>query len=459
MKAMTLLDKIWDRHVVRTEDGGRCVLFIDRHYIHEVTSPVAFANLDKRGIPVARPLRTTATADHNVPTTGQELPLNDPKARTQIETLANNCRKHGINYFGMQHPNQGIVHIIGPEQGFTQPGMTIVCGDSHTSTHGAFGAIAFGVGTSEVEMVLASQCLIQEKPKSMRITINGLLNKGIGAKDLILYIISRISTSGGTGHFIEFAGEAVRSLSMDGRMTLCNMAIECGARGGMIAPDETTFEYLRHTANAPADFSHAVEKWRLLKSDPEALFDREYVFEATDVPVMITYGTNPGMAININGKVPANAPADALAYMGFSSGETLLGKAIDYVFIGSCTNGRIEDFRLLARLVRGRKKAENVTVWLVPGSKKVESLIRQEGLDQILDAAGFSLRQPGCSACLAMNRDKIPQGCYCMSTSNRNFEGRQGPGAKTILAGVPAAAAAALTGNITDPRILFNTIY
>ena len=337
--------------------------------------------------------------------------------------------------------------------------MTIVCGDSHTSTHGAFGAIAFGVGTSEVEMVLASQCLIQEKPKSMRITINGLLNKGVGAKDLILYIISRISTSGGTGHFIEFAGEAVRSLTMDGRMTLCNMAIECGARGGMIAPDETTFEYLRHTANAPADFSHAVEKWRLLNSDPEAVFDREYVFEATDVPVMITYGTNPGMAININGTVPANAPADALAYMGFRSGETLLGKAIDYVFIGSCTNGRIEDFRLLARLVRGRKKAENVTVWLVPGSKKVEALIRQEGLDQILDAAGFSLRQPGCSACLAMNRDKIPQGCYCMSTSNRNFEGRQGPGAKTILAGIPAAAAAALTGNITDPRILFKTIY
>lgn len=453
----TLLDKIWDAHTVRVEDGGRCVLYIDRQYIHEVTSPVAFAGLERRGIGVARPAQITATADHNIPTENQHLPIEEPESRRQVEALAANCAKYGIEHFGVGNPRQGIVHIIGPELGFTQPGMTIVCGDSHTSTHGALGAVAFGVGTSEVEMVFASQCILQTKPRTMRITVDGDLRPGVEAKDVILYIISKITASGGTGHFIEFAGSTIRSLTMEGRMTVCNMSIECGARGGMIAPDEKTFDYLRGRERAPqgADFDAAVARWRELYSDPDAVFDKEYRFDAADIAPMITYGTNPGMGMAIDGAIPADADHKALDYMGFKAGELLLGKPIDYVFVGSCTNGRIEDLRRFAQLVKGRRKAAGVTAWIVPGSKGVEAQARAEGLDTILSEAGFELRQPGCSACLAMNADKVPAGKYSVSTSNRNFEGRQGPGARTLLTGVAVAAAAAVTGRITDPRELF----
>lgn len=453
----TLLDKIWDAHTVRVEDGGRCVLYIDRQYIHEVTSPVAFAGLERRGIGVARPAQITATADHNIPTENQHLPIEEPESRRQVEALAANCAKYGIEHFGVGNPRQGIVHIIGPELGFTQPGMTIVCGDSHTSTHGALGAVAFGVGTSEVEMVFASQCILQTKPRTMRITVDGDLRPGVEAKDVILYIISQITASGGTGHFIEFAGSTIRSLTMEGRMTVCNMSIECGARGGMIAPDEKTFDYLRGRERAPqgADFDAAVARWRELYSDPDAVFDKEYRFDAADIAPMITYGTNPGMGMAIDGAIPADADHKALDYMGFKAGEPLLGKPIDYVFVGSCTNGRIEDLRRFAQLVKGRRKAAGVTAWIVPGSKGVEAQARAEGLDTILSEAGFELRQPGCSACLAMNADKVPAGKYSVSTSNRNFEGRQGPGARTLLTGVAVAAAAAVTGRITDPRELF----
>lgn len=453
----TLLDKIWDAHTVRVEDGGRCVLYIDRQYIHEVTSPVAFAGLERRGIGVARPAQITATADHNIPTENQHLPIEEPESRRQVEALAANCAKYGIEHFGVGNPRQGIVHIIGPELGFTQPGMTIVCGDSHTSTHGALGAVAFGVGTSEVEMVFASQCILQTKPRTMRITVDGDLRPGVEAKDVILYIISQITASGGTGHFIEFAGSTIRSLTMEGRMTVCNMSIECGARGGMIAPDEKTFDYLRGRERAPqgADFDAAVARWRELYSDPDAVFDKEYRFDAADIASMITYGTNPGMGMAIDGAIPADADHKALDYMGFKAGELLLGKPIDYVFVGSCTNGRIEDLRRFAQLVKGRRKAAGVTAWIVPGSKGVEAQARAEGLDTILSEAGFELRQPGCSACLAMNADKVPAGKYSVSTSNRNFEGRQGPGARTLLTGVAVAAAAAVTGRITDPRELF----
>ncbi len=454
----TLLDKIWDSHTVRTEDGGRCVLYIDRQYIHEVTSPVAFSGIERRGIGVARPGQITATADHNIPTLNQHLEIEDPQSRQQVAALAASCEKYGIEHFGVGNPRQGIVHIIGPELGFTQPGMTIVCGDSHTSTHGAMGAVAFGVGTSEVEMVFASQCIIQSKPKSMRITVDGELKKGVEAKDIILYIISKISTSGGTGHFIEFAGSAIRSLSMEGRMTVCNMSIECGARGGMIAPDQTTFDYLRGRERVPSgkDFDKAVEKWKELYSDPDAVFDAEYTFDASDIEPMITYGTNPAMGTAVTGTIPADADPKALEYMGFKAGEPMIGKKVDYVFVGSCTNGRIEDLRLFAKLVKGRKKADGVTAWIVPGSKGVEAMAKAEGLDKILYEAGFELRQPGCSACLAMNADKIPAGKYCVSTSNRNFEGRQGPGARTMLSGVAVAAAAAVCGTVEDPRKVFN---
>ena len=453
----TLLDKIWDAHTVRVEEGGRCVLYIDRQYIHEVTSPVAFAGLERRGIGVARPSQITATADHNIPTVNQHLPIEEPESRRQVATLAENCARYGIEHFGVGNPRQGIVHIIGPELGFTQPGMTIVCGDSHTSTHGALGAVAFGVGTSEVEMVFASQCILQTKPRTMRITVDGALRPGVEAKDVILYIISKISASGGTGHFIEFAGSTIRALSMEGRMTVCNMSIECGARGGMIAPDEKTFEYLRGRERVPqgAAFDEAVARWRELYSDPDAVFDKEYHFDAADIAPMITYGTNPGMGMAIDASIPADADPKALEYMGFRPGERLLGHPVDYVFVGSCTNGRIEDLRRFARLVEGRHKADGVTAWIVPGSKGVEAAARAEGLDRILSAAGFELRQPGCSACLAMNADKIPTGKYCVSTSNRNFEGRQGPGARTMLAGVAVAAAAAVTGRIADPREVF----
>ncbi|MDR0510818.1 MAG: 3-isopropylmalate dehydratase large subunit [Rikenellaceae bacterium] len=455
----TLFDKVWDAHVVRELDGGRTVLYIDRHYIHEVTSPVAFLGLRERGIRVARPERTVATADHNVPTVNQHLPVEEPLSREQLEAFSANCQANDIECFALGHPKQGVVHIVGPELGFSLPGMTIVCGDSHTATHGAFGAVAFGVGTSEVEMVFASQCILQPKPKKMRITVNGTLGPGVTSKDVILYIISKISASGGTGHFIEFAGDTFRRMTMEERMTVCNMAIECGARGGMMAPDQTTFDYLRGRENAPADFDNAVEQWKMLFSDPDAVFDAEHSFRAEDIEPMITYGTNPGMGVAVTGAIPSDEGdasfAKSLEYMGFHSGEKMIGKPVDWVFLGSCTNGRIEDFRLFASLVNGRRKAANVVAWLVPGSKTVETQARAEGLDRTLAEAGFELRQPGCSACLAMNADKVPPGKYSVSTSNRNFEGRQGPGARTLLAGVPVAAAAAITGRIEDPRKIF----
>ncbi len=465
MEAKTLFDKIWDAHVVKKIESGPSVLYIDRHLIHEVTSPVAFLGLKNRGLKVFRPEKTTATPDHNVPTENQHLSIIDELSRHQVEMLKTNCAEHGIKYHDLQSEGHGIVHIIGPEMGLTQPGMTIVCGDSHTSTHGAFGAIAFGIGTSEVEMVLASQCIMQPKPKKMRITVNGNLGKGVTAKDIALFIISQISTSGGTGHFIEYAGSAITSLSMEGRMTLCNLSIECGARGGMIAPDETTFAYIKGREFAPKgnDWNDAVAVWKELKSDEGAKFDTEYVYDAADIEPMITYGTNPGMGIGISKTIPSVNGMEgsdkktfekSLAYMGYSAGESMKGKPVDYVFLGSCTNGRIEDFRAFTEFVKGRKKASNVNAWLVPGSKKVENQIIAEGLVEILEEAGFKLRQPGCSACLAMNDDKIPEGKYAVSTSNRNFEGRQGPGARTLLASPLTAAAAAVTGIITDPREL-----
>ena len=461
----TLFDKIWDSHTVRTLDGGSCVLYIDRQYIHEVTSPQAFAGLRKRGIKVFRPAQVTASPDHNIPTKNQHLPIADPQSAQQVATLESNCAESGINIFPIGSQRNGIIHVIGPQTGLTQPGMTIVCGDSHTSTHGAMGCIAFGIGTSEVEMALASQCILQSKPKSMRINVEGKLKPGVCSKDIILYIISKIGTGGGTGHFVEFAGEAIRSLSMEARMTICNMSIEMGARGGMIAPDSTTFEYLRGREFAPKgeEWEKAVKEWSKLRSDDDAVFDKEITFDAADIEPMITYGTNPGMGIAVNGTIPTSEDmepaakssyAKALGYMDFAEGEKVEGKPIDYVFVGSCTNGRIEDIRAFANFVKGRKKAENVTAWIVPGSKEVERLAIEEGLGDILAEAGFELRQPGCSACLAMNEDKIPAGKYCVATSNRNFEGRQGPGARTLLAGPLVAAAAAVTGVITDPRTL-----
>lgn len=458
-----MFDKIWDTHVVKEVDGGPNVLYIDHHLIHEVTSPVAFLGLKKRGLGVFRPDKTTATADHNVPTEAQHLSIKDELSRHQVEMLKRNTTEYGIKYHELQTEGHGIVHIIGPELGITKPGMTIVCGDSHTSTHGAFGAIAFGIGTSEVEMVLASQCIMQPKPKRMRITINGELKKGVTAKDIALYIISQISTSGGTGHFIEYAGSTIRGLSMEGRMTLCNLSIESGARGGMIAPDETTINYVKGRKFAPKgeEWDKAVAYWRELKSDEDAVFDTEYTFSADDIEPMITYGTNPGMGVGITQSIPTtNGMSESdrktflksLKYMGYSEGERMIGKKVDYVFLGSCTNGRIEDFRIFAGFVKGRQKAENVTAWIVPGSIQVENQIRAEGLDKILEEAGFELRQPGCSACLAMNEDKIPEGKYAVSTSNRNFEGRQGPGSRTMLASPLTAAAAAIAGVITDPR-------
>jgi 3-isopropylmalate/(R)-2-methylmalate dehydratase large subunit len=463
METKTLFDKIWDSHVVKQVEGGPSVLYIDRHFIHEVTSPVAFLGLEKRGLKVLRPAQTVATPDHNVPTINQNLSIKDELSRNQVEMLKKNCANHGIVYHGLGTEGHGVVHIIGPEMGITQPGMTIVCGDSHTSTHGAFGAIAFGIGTSEVEMVFASQCIMQPKPKKMLITVNGKLSNGVTAKDIALYIISKISTSGGTGHFIEYAGSAITSLSMEGRMTLCNLSIESGARGGMIAPDETTINYIKGRQFAPKGeaWEKAVAYWKTLKTDEGAKFDTELVFDAADIEPMITYGTNPGMGIGISKSIPTSdsmAGNDkltyqkSLKYMGYNEGEKMIGKQIDYVFVGSCTNGRIEDFRAFAAFVKGKKKADNVTAWIVPGSQAVEKQIRAEGLVEILEAAGFELRQPGCSACLAMNDDKIPEGKYSVSTSNRNFEGRQGPGARTLLASPLTAAAAAVTGKITDPR-------
>lgn len=457
--ANTLFDKIWDKHVVQKVQDGPEQLYIDRLYVHEVTSPQAFEGLRRRGLKCFRPGQIFCMPDHNTPTHDQDKPIEDPVSRKPVETLARNAAEFGLTHFGMMHPDNGIVHVVGPEQGLTLPGMTVVCGDSHTSTHGAMGAVAFGIGTSEVEMVMASQCILQTKPKSMRITVNGRLGKGVTAKDVALYIMSRITTSGATGYFVEYAGEAVESLSMEGRLTLCNLSIEMGARGGLVAPDEVTFDYIKGRPYAPEGeaWDKAVAGWRTLRSGDDAVFDKEVCFDAADIQPMITYGTNPGMGIGIADEIPQPAcPSDekALAYMQFRAGEKMIGKPVDYVFLGACTNGRIEDFRAFASIAKGRRKAENVVAWLVPGSWKVVEQIKAEGIDRILEAAGFEIRQPGCSACLAMNDDKVPAGKLCVSTSNRNFEGRQGPGARTCLASPLVAAASAVTGVVTDPREL-----
>ena len=458
----TLFDKIWDNHTVRHIPDGPDVLYIDRHLIHEVTSPQAFSALREKGLKVFRPERTFATCDHNVPTLGQDRPIEDPSSAAAVAELARNTADNGIRYFPLGDPGNGIVHVIGPEQGIVLCGQTVVCGDSHTATHGAFGNIAFGIGTSEVEMVFASQCLMQNKPKQTRITVDGKLAAGVTPKDVILYIISRLGTDGCTGTFVEYAGDVFRNMSMEGRMTVCNMSIEMGARGGIVAPDAKTFEYIKGRRFAPKgrDFEKAVERWSCLKTDADAVFDREYRFDASDIRPMVTYGTNPGMGIPVDGTIPETATGcdditfvKALSYMGFEKGERMLGKKVDYVFVGSCTNGRIEDFRAFAKAVDGRRKSDEVTVWLVPGSKEVESKIEAEGIGDKLRALGFEIRQPGCSACLAMNPDRIPEGKYAVSTSNRNFEGRQGYGSRTILAGPLVAAEAAVTGKIGMPKI------
>lgn len=461
--ANTLFDKIWDSHVVNLIEGGPSQIYIDRHYCHEVTSPQAFDGLRQRGLKVFRPERTICSPDHNIPTLNQDKPISDPVSRNQVETLTRNATEFGVTLYGLGHKKNGIIHVIGPENGLTLPGYTIVCGDSHTSTHGAFGAVAFGIGTSEVEMVLASQCILQPKPKTMRINVNGKLREGVTAKDIALYIIAKMTTGGATGYFVEYAGDTIRNLSMEERMTICNLSIEMGARGGMIAPDETTFAYCKGREFAPKgdEWDKAVAYWKTLKSDDDAVFDKEINFDAADIEPRITFGTNPGMGIGISEAIPSPDPDDeagkisynkSLEYMGFKVGQTLEGTPVDYVFLGSCTNGRIEDFRAFANFVKGKKKADNVTAWLVPGSWMVTDQIKAEGLDKVLADAGFELRQPGCSACLAMNEDKVPAGKLAVSTSNRNFEGRQGPGSRTILAGPLVAAASAITGVITDPR-------
>ena len=458
--AKTLFDKVWDSHVIEKIKDGPDVLFIDRHFIHEVTSPVAFVGLKNRGLKVMFPNKTFATADHNTPTLNQHLPIKDKLSAMQVKTLEKNCKDHGIDFWGLGHNKNGIVHVIGPENGITQPGLTIVCGDSHTSTHGAFGAIAFGIGTSEVEMVLACQSIMQQKPLKMRINIDGSLNSHVTPKDVAIYIISRLSSSGATGYFVEYSGEVFKNMSMEGRMTVCNLSIEMGARGGMIAPDEKTFEYIKGREYAPKgeEWENALSYWKSLKTDNDAIFDKEFNFNANDIEPMITYGTNPGMAIPISKSIPGSGSDSessyqkALDYMEFKEGEMMIGKKIDYVFLGSCTNGRIEDFRTFASLIKGRRKSDDVDAWLVPGSHKLLKSIKDEGILDILTDSGFQLREPGCSACLAMNDDKIPKGKYAVSTTNRNFEGRQGPGARTLLASPLVAAATAITGKITDPR-------
>lgn len=459
----TLFDKIWDRHVVQLLEDGTTQLYIDRLYCHEVTSPQAFEGLRERGLKCFRPKQIFCMPDHNTPTHDQDKEIEDPVSRKQVDTLAKNARDFGLTHFGMMSKDNGIIHVVGPEKGLSLPGMTIVCGDSHTSTHGAVGAVAFGIGTSEVEMVLASQCILQQKPKSMRININGELADGVTAKDVALYLMSKLTTSGATGYFVEYSGSTVSHMSMEGRLTLCNLSIEMGARGGFIAPDDVTFEYIKGREYAPkgADWDKAIAYWRTLKSGDDAIFDKELFFDASDIEPRITYGTNPGMGIGISESIPSLDEIDgsgkasflkSLDYMGFEPGQKLIGHKVDYVFLGACTNGRIEDFRAFASIIKGKKKADNITAWLVPGSWAVARQIKEEGLDKILEEAGFEIRQPGCSACLAMNDDKIPSGKYAVSTSNRNFEGRQGPGSRTILASPLVAAAAAITGVITDPR-------
>ncbi len=461
----TLFDKIWDKHVVQQVEDGPTQLYIDRLYCHEVTSPQAFDGLRARGLKCFRPQQIYCMPDHNTPTHDQDKPIADPVSKKQVDTLAKNAAEFGLPHYGMMDSSNGIIHVVGPEKGLSLPGMTIVCGDSHTSTHGAMGAVAFGIGTSEVEMVLASQCILQQKPKSMRISINGQLQKGVTAKDVALYLMSKLTTSGATGYFVEYAGDVITALSMEGRLTLCNLSIEMGARGGFIAPDQTTFDYIKGKEFAPKgeEWDKAVVYWKTLKSGENAVFDKELTFNAEDIEPRVTYGTNPGMGIGITESIPEITQKEpsflcsfekALRYMGFQPGQKLLGTKVDYVFLGACTNGRIEDFRAFASIVQGRQKAGSVIAWLVPGSWAVDRQIREEGLDKILEAAGFEIRQPGCSACLAMNDDKIPAGKLAVSTSNRNFEGRQGPGARTILASPLVAAAAAITGVITDPREL-----
>ena len=461
----TLFDKIWDKHVVQVVEDGPTQLYIDRLYCHEVTSPQAFAGMRARGLKCFRPQQIFCMPDHNTPTHDQDKPVDDPVSRKQLDTLDKNCEEFGLTEFKMNSKDNGIIHVVGPEKGLSLPGMTIVCGDSHTSTHGAMGAVAFGIGTSEVEMVMASQCILQQKPKSMRININGKLQPGVVAKDVALYLMSRLTTSGATGYFVEYSGDVVRNMSMEGRLTLCNLSIEMGARGGFIAPDETTFAYIKGREYAPKgkEWERAVAYWRTLRSGDDAVFDKELCFDAADIAPRITYGTNPGMGIAIDECIPSLDMIDereqasfkkSLAYMGFQPGEKLLGRVVDYVFLGACTNGRIEDFRAFASIVKGKRKADGITAWLVPGSWLVDRQIREEGIDKVVEAAGFVIRQPGCSACLAMNDDKIPAGKYAVSTSNRNFEGRQGPGSRTILASPLVAAAAAITGKITDPRTL-----
>ncbi len=462
----TLFDKVWDSHIVKSIENGPDVLFIDRHMVHEVTSPVAFLGLKNRGIKVLYPERTFATADHNTPTINQHLPVSDPLSANQLKALEENAAAHGISYWGLGHEKNGIVHVVGPEYGITQPGATIVCGDSHTSTHGAFGAIAFGIGTSEVEMVLSTQCIMQPKAKKMRINVTGSLQKGVTPKDVALYIMSQRTTSGATGYFVEYAGNVFSEMSMEGRMTVCNLSIEMGARGGMMAPDQKTFDYIRGREFTPtgASWDKAMTYWETLYTDQDAVFDKEYHFDGSQIEPMITYGTNPGMGMGISKDIPLAKDLEggvttyqkSLAYMDYKEGDSMLGKTIDYVFLGSCTNGRIEDFRAFTELVKGKKKADHVTAWLVPGSHQVEKAIKEEGLLDILHEAGFVLREPGCSACLAMNEDKVPAGKYAVSTSNRNFEGRQGPGSRTLLASPLVAAAAAITGKVTDPRTLLS---
>ena len=457
----TLFDKLWDAHVVSQVEDGPTQLYIDRMYCHEVTSPQAFDGMRKRGLSVFRPQQITCIPDHNIPTQHQDKPIVDPVSKKQVDALDKNARDFGVQYFPMGHAKNGVIHVVGPENGLSLPGMSIVCGDSHTSTHGALGALAFGIGTSEVEMVLASQCVLQSRPKTMRINFEGTLKEGVTPKDVALYMISQLGTGGATGYFVEYAGKVVREMSMEGRLTLCNLSIEMGARGGMIAPDETTFAYLKDAEYAPKGeaWGKAVAYWKTLKSDEGAVFDKEITFQGEAISPMITYGTNPGMAMPINSTIPTLESIDeagrasfqkALDYMGFTPGQSLLGHKIDYVFLGSCTNGRIEDFRAFASVVKGKKKHPDVVAWLVPGSWKVRQQIIDEGILDILTDAGFELREPGCSACLAMNDDKIPAGKYAVSTSNRNFEGRQGPGARTILASPITAAHAAISGELKD---------
>ncbi|HQV93448.1 MAG TPA: 3-isopropylmalate dehydratase large subunit [Anaerolineales bacterium] len=464
----TLFQKIWDSHVVTEQADAPAVLYIDLHLVHEVTSPQAFTGLRQRGLKVRRPEKTLATMDHSIPTTPLHVPMTDALAAAQIKQMETNAAEFGIELHGMTSPHRGIVHVIGPELGRTQPGMTIVCGDSHTATHGAFGALAFGIGTSEVEHVLATQCLLQKKPKTYEVRVDGKLSSGVSAKDIILALIARIGVGGGTGHVFEYTGEAIRGLSMEQRMTVCNMSIEGGARAGMIAPDDITFEYLYGREFAPkgAEWDKAVAKWKSLPSDEGAVYDKSITLDASELEPMITYGTNPGMGMRITDRIPTvdsfnessqkAAFEKAMTYMGLQPGQSLLGQKVDVVFIGSCTNSRISDLRLAAAFLKGKKVSENTRVMVVPGSQDVKKQAEQEGLDQVFKEAGAEWREAGCSSCIAMNSDVIPAGQYCVSTSNRNFEGRQGKGSRTFLASPITAAASAINGVVTDPRTMMS---